>query len=254
VLPGRVTGVPISDRKSDIPIPAKTEGTKAVSNRDAVDAFIADVRSRPAVKPGEARGRLLFAMDATMSREPTWDRALQIQAEMFHETARIGGLDVQLVYFRGFGECRSSKWVSDPTSLAELMTKVGCRGGFTQVGKVMRHIRQEAGRGKINAVVYVGDAFEEDIDQICQAAGEVGLLGVPMFMFLEGSDPGAERAFREIARLTRGAFCRLDEGSAHQLRELLSAVAVYAAGGRKALENFAESRGGNSALLLQQLK
>jgi hypothetical protein len=189
-----------------------------------------------------------------MSREPTWDRALQIQAEMFLETARIGGLDVQLVYFRGFGECRSSKWVSDPTSLAALMTKVGCRGGYTQIGKVMSHILREASRGKINAAVYVGDAFEESIDAICQAAGEVGLVGVPMFMFLEGRNPLAEQAFREIARLTRGAFCHLDEGSAHQLRELLSAVAVYAAGGRKALENYAEGRGGNSALLLQQLK
>jgi hypothetical protein len=242
-------------KKSDIQAPARTDApAAAVSNRDAVDTFLADVRSRPAVQTGGVRGRLLFAMDATMSREPTWDRALQIQAEMFLETARIGGLDVQLVYFRGFGECRSSKWVSDPTSLAALMTKVGCRGGYTQIGKVMSHILREASRGKINAAVYVGDAFEESIDAICQAAGEVGLVGVPMFMFLEGRNPLAEQAFREIARLTRGAFCHLDEGSAHQLRELLSAVAVYAAGGRKALENYAEGRGGNSALLLQQLK
>jgi hypothetical protein len=242
-------------KNSDIQAPARTDAPGAVvSNPDAVDAFLADVRSRPAVQTGGTRGRLMFAMDATMSRQPTWDRALQIQAEMFQETARIGGLDVQLVYFRGFGECRSSKWVSDPTSLAALMTRVGCRGGYTQIGKIMSHIEREASRGKINAAVYVGDAFEENIDEICRAAGEVGLLGVPMFMFLEGRDLTAERAFREIARLTRGAFCHLDEGSAHQLRELLSAVAVYAAGGRKALENYAESRGGNSALLLQQLK
>jgi hypothetical protein len=203
---------------------------------------------------GGVRGRLLFAMDATMSRQPTWDRALQLQSEMFHETARIGGLDVQLVYFRGFGECRSSKWVSEPAALAELMTKVSCRGGYTQIRKVLAHIRQEAAKAKINAVVYVGDAFEENIDQVCQAAGEVGLLGVPMFMFLEGRDPVAERAFQEIARLTRGAFCKFDEGSAHQLRELLSAVAVYAAGGRKALQDYAKDRGGNATLLLQQLK
>ena len=242
-------------KNSDIRSPARTDGPGTVtSNREAIDTFLADVRSRPAVRAGGVRGRLMFAMDATMSRQPTWDRALQIQAEMFQETARIGGLDVQLVYFRGFGECRASKWVSDPTSLAALMTRVGCRGGYTQIGKIMSHIGQEAKRGKINAAVYVGDAFEENIDEICQAAGEVGLVGVPMFMFLEGRDPSAERAFREIARLTRGAFCHLDEGSAHQLRELLSAVAVYAAGGREALENYAEGRGGNSALLLQQLK
>jgi hypothetical protein len=235
------------------PVAAAERGSE-ISKRDEVDAFLADVRSRPLTQSSGPRGRLLFAMDATMSRQPTWDRALQLQAEMFRETARIGGLDVQLIYFRGFGECQSSKWVSNPTALAALMTKVGCRGGYTQIRKILAHIKREQAKGKINAVVYVGDAFEENIDQLCQTAGEIGLLGVPMFMFLEGRDSIAERAFRELARLTSGAFCRFDEGSAHQLRELLSAVAVYAAGGRLALQNYAKDRGGNAALLLEQLK
>src|SRR5262245_63914905 len=104
------------------------------------------------------RVRLIFAMDATMSRRPTWDRALQIQSEMFLETERIGGLDVQLVYFRGFNECRASKWVSEPSALARLMTGVDCRGGNTQIGKVLTHIKAEAAKAKVNAVVYVGDA------------------------------------------------------------------------------------------------
>jgi hypothetical protein len=239
--------------ESKAPVPAVDRGAD-LSRREEIEGFLADVRSRPVTQAAGERGRLLFAMDATMSRQPTWDRALHLQSEMFKETARIGGLDVQLVFFRGFGECRSSKWVSDPTALASLMTKVSCRGGYTQIGKVISHIREEAVKAKINAVVYVGDAFEENIDQICQAAGEVSLLGVPMFMFLEGRDTVAERAFKEIARLTRGAFCRFDEGSAQQLRELLSAVAVYAAGGRKALQDFAKERGGNAHLLLEQLK
>ena len=243
----------VKKTESKTPVPAAERGSD-VSRRDDIDTFLADVRSRPATLPTGERGRLLFAMDATMSRQPTWDRALHLQSEMFTETARIGGLDVQLVFFRGFGECRSSKWVSDPTALAALMTKVSCRGGYTQIGRVMSHIRKEAAKSKINAVVYVGDAFEENIDQVCQAAGEVSLLGAPMFMFLEGQDSMAESAFKEIARLTRGAFCRFDEGSAHQLRELLSAVAVYAAGGHKALQDFAKERGGHAHLLLEQLK
>jgi hypothetical protein len=208
----------------------------------------------PAAKAGEARGRLIFAMDATMSRQPAWDRALQIQAEMFAETARIGGLDVQLVYFRGFGECRASKWVSDPTALGRLMTGMECRGGHTQIGKVLAHIRKEAAQGKVNAVVYVGDCMEENIDELCARAGEIGILGVPMFMFQDGREPIAEQAFREIARLTRGAYCRFDHGSARQLRELLSAVAVYAAGGRQALADLSRGKGGEATLLLEQLK
>jgi hypothetical protein len=206
-----------------------------------------------AAKAGE-RGRLIFAMDATMSRQPTWDKALQIQSEMFAETGRIGGLDVQLVFFRGFGECRASKWVSHPDALARLMTSVDCRGGNTQISKVLAHILREAKLQKVNACVYVGDCMEESADLLCAKAGEVSLLGVPMFMFQEGSDPMAERTFREIARLTRGAWCRFDQSSARQLKELLAAVAVYAAGGRQALADHSRQKGGGSTLLLEQLK
>jgi hypothetical protein len=201
------------------------------------------------------RGRLVFAMDATMSRQPTWDMALALQSDMFRAVKAVGGLDVQLVYFRGAGECRASKWVSDPDDLARLMTTVACHGGYTQIRKVLSHARREAEKKKVNALVYVGDCMEEEIDELCARAGELALLGVPVFLFQEGSDARAERAFRELARLTKGAYCRFDAGSAAQLRELLSAVAVYAAGGRKALEALGRQLTGRSArLLLEQMK
>ena len=179
-----------------------------------------------------------------MSRQPTWDRALQIQGEMFLETERIGGLDVQLVYFRGFNECRASKWVSEPTALARLMTGVDCRGGHTQIGKVLSHIKAEAGKAKVNAVVYVGDAMEENIDRLVRQGGRDRAAGHPDLHV-----PGRQRrlpwpiAYREIARLTRGAYLRLDGNSAQALRDLLSAVAVYAAGGQEgARKPFTEPR------------
>lgn len=229
---------------------------KALSEQDDghISAFLEKVRSlQPAARDG-TRGKLIFAMDATMSRQPSWDRALSIQSEMFAETSRIGGLDVQLVYFRGFDECRASKWVNEPKALAKLMTTVDCRGGHTQIGRVLAHIRKEIGTTKVNAVVYVGDAMEENIDALCQSAGEIGLLGTPIFVFQEGSDGLAGKAFREFAKVSRGAYFKLNEGSAQMLRELLSAVAVYAAGGRPALESHAKNRGGGSNLLLEQLK
>jgi len=224
-----------------------------VAQEENVSAFLAKLRAMPpARKQDGAGGRLVFAMDATMSRQPTWDRALAIQAEMFAETQKIGGLDVQLVYFRGFSECRASKWVSEPEALARLMTTVQCHGGYTQIGRVLKHLRKEAQGVKINAAVYVGDAMEENIDALCKTAGEIGLLGVPLFLFQEGNDAAVETAFRELARLTRGAYFRLDAASAKMLRELLTAVAVYAAGGRTALEDRNSNRG--AALLLQQLR
>jgi hypothetical protein len=219
------------------------------ADRDVAD-FIAKVKSLAPAGAG-GRGRLIFAMDATMSREPTWDMALALQADMFKAVKDVGGLDVQLVFFRGAGECRSSKWVSDPDALARLMTTVSCHGGYTQIGKVLSHARREMERGKVSALVYVGDCMEEDIDDLCARAGGLALLGLPVFLFQEGSDGRAQRAFREIARLTKGAYCRFDAGSARQLRELLSAVAVYAAGGRKALE---AASGRGARVLLEQMK
>ena len=126
---------------------------------------------------------------------------------------------------------------------------VHCRGGQTQIVRVLRHAAAETRGQRVAALVFVGDCMEEDIDRLCQAAGELGLLGVPAFMFHEGPDPVARKAFEEVARLTNGACCPFDAASADQLRDLLAAVAAYAAGGRRALEDFGRRRGGAAALL-----
>jgi hypothetical protein len=214
-----------------------------------VDAFLAAARSlAPAAVDG--RGRLIFALDATMSRQPTWDSALKLQAEMFEEADKVGGLDVQLVYFRGLNECRASRWVSETKGLRDLMTGIACRGGNTQIGKVLTHARKESGKRKVNVLVFVGDAQEEPIDDLAATAGELGLLGVKLFIFQEGRDPTVERGFRELARLSGGAYGRFDPNAAGQLAQLLRAAAVYAAGGLKALQK----SGAGSRLLIEQLR
>jgi hypothetical protein len=235
--------------QSKTPVKKETGAVDASRSSGAeIDTFLAKVKT---MTPGlSGRGRLIFAMDATMSRQPAWDLALKLQADMFRAVKEVGGLDVQLVYFRGLSETRASKWVGDPEALARLMSSVACQGGFTQIRKVLSHARREAEKTKVNAIVYVGDCMEEDIDALCAGAGALGLLGVPMFIFQEGHEQKAMRAFKEIARLTRGAYCPFDAGSATQLRELLAAVAVYATGGRKALE---ASKSGAAVRLLEQL-
>jgi hypothetical protein len=224
------------------------------SNRAEINAFLERVKGLPpTVEPGR-RGRLVFALDATMSRQPLWDTACRLQADMFHEAAAIGGLDVQLVYYRGLGECRASRWVSQAERLGALMERIECRGGHTQIGRILAHVRGETQSGKVQALVFVGDAMEEKLDDLCESAGALGLLGVPALMFQEGSDPIAERAFREIARLTRGAYCRFDPGAAHQLAELLRAAAAFAAGGMRALADLSACRDAGARKLLSQLR
>jgi len=199
------------------------------------------------------QARLIFALDATMSRQPTWDQACHLQADMFREAAAVGGLDLQLVYYRGLAECRASAWIAEPKRFGELMSRIDCRGGQTQIAKILAHAWRENDRRKVAGLVFVGDAMEETLDRVCADAGELALRGVPVFMFQEGYDPVCERAFREIARLTRGAYCRFEPGAAHELGQLLRAVAAYAAGGMKALAALqARSRGANK--LIAQMK
>ena len=197
-----------------------------------IDAFLE--KAARTARPGGG-GRLIFALDATASREPTWDRASHLQAEMFQTAAALGGLEVQLVFYRGFRECKASGWVKNAGDLLKRMLQIRCYGGLTQIGRVLTHAAKETNRRKVDALVFVGDAFEEDIDRVSHEAGKLGMLGTPAFLFQEGGDPLATRGFNEIARLTGGACCRFDTGSAEQLRALLRAVAAFAAGGRAAL-------------------
>jgi hypothetical protein len=219
-----------------------------VSAKDEINRFLAAVKS---TDPGAVRGRLVFALDATMSRQPTWDRAVHLQAEMFEETARVGGLDVQLVYFRGLGECRASRFVRDARSLADLMSRISCRGGRTQIERVLTHTVGEARERRVAALVYVGDAMEEPVDLLVSRAGELALLGTKAFLFQEGTDAAATAAFREVARVTGGAHVHLDSASASTLGRLLRAVAAYAAGGMTALEDFGRGDAAGRALLTQ---
>ena len=224
----------MSDKKTPVPV---ERGSKTPEKRSApseIDAFLRQAKAVAATRA--AGGRLILALDATMSRQPTWDMACALQAEMFDAVGKAGSLGVQLVYFRGLGECRASKFVSDTAELKRLMTDISCRGGHTQIGKVLGHALKETAAGKVDALVFIGDAMEEQLDDLAAKAGNLGLRGVPVFVFQEGRDPIAERAFKEIARLSKGAWFRFDRNSAATLAKLLSAVAVFATGGLKALE------------------
>lgn len=225
----------MSDKKAPVETGRNAGVSRPRSEAGAVEAFVRQARALAQARR-EGGGRLILALDATMSRQPTWDLACEIQAEMFDAVGRTNRLDVQLVYYRGFGECAASRFVSDTGALKRLMTKIDCRGGRTQIGKVLSHALKENARGKVNALVFIGDAMEENVDELASRAGELGLKGVPVFLFQEGRDPAATTAFQEIARLSRGAWFRFDRGSADTLARLLGSVAVYAAGGVPALE------------------
>ncbi|HJW41608.1 MAG TPA: hypothetical protein VJ476_10315 [Rhizomicrobium sp.] len=212
------------------------------SSAHDIDAFLDRAAKLPAL--AQAKGRLIFAIDATMSRQPTWNHATDIQSDMFAVAEGIGGLAVQLVYFRGRGEFHASDWTASATVLANRMRDVTTRSGSTQLCRVLEHAGTEASRAKVGALVYVGDAFEEDPDAAAAQAAKLALLGVPAFLFHEGDDPRAGAVFRDLARLTNGVYARFDSGAARQLRDLLMAAAIYATGGAVALREHARKKGG----------
>jgi hypothetical protein len=230
---------PVKQKPTNAPVAMPAGKPRPASD---IDTFQARVRAMQIAKREQAtKGRLIFALDATASRQPTWDAAAQRQFEMFRE---VRNLEVQLVYYRGSDECKASGWAASGEKLGRLMGGIMCRAGTTQIGEVLTHCCEQSRKQKVEAVVFVGDAFEENIDLLAATADELGRLGTKVFMFQEfheGNDAyakaaaNAEAAFREIARMTHGAYCRFDAGAPGHLAELLRAVAAYVGGGVKAL-------------------
>lgn len=222
------------------------------SSSGEIDKFL--TRSKDLVERGPADGRLIFAIDATASRQPTWDRACQLQGEMFLATHTKARLSVQLCYFRGFNDFRTSTWLQDEAALLHQMNRVRCEGGYTQILRVLEHALAENAKQAVQAIVLIGDACEENHDLIAGKAGELGIAGIPLFMFQEGHDRKTEHLFRHMAKLTRGAWARFDHRSARELAELLGAVARYATGGKESLLQYGAGGSSGVKLLLEQLK
>jgi hypothetical protein len=189
---------------------------------------IAAVRQQMERQKYEARHtpRMIFAMDATGSREPAWEMAGKLHREM---GAALGSLTLQLVFFGGT-ECKASGWVMGGQRLAMLMTKVRCATGYTQIARVLQHVLTESREHTIRALVYVGDCCEESGEELFGLAEQLKRRKIPIFVFHEGTDSVAEPIFRRLAQITDGIYASFDAGSAEQLGKLLAGAADYAAG------------------------
>ena len=194
--------------------------------------------------------RIMFALDATASRQPTWDMACALHAELFLAAKDIGEVAVQLLFYRGLGELKKSPWVASRQRLLELMQKVSCAGGMTQIGRLLRESAREAGKHRIKALIFVGDCFEESEDEVLAVAGKLRLLNLPVILLQEGNHPEATSAFSKIAKLSGGAHLPFASGSAEHLRRLLGAAVSFAVGGRARL---AQQDSSTARALLSQL-
>lgn len=222
------------------------------SDSKSIDQFIHQVRKLP--RSGGVEGRLIFALDATASREATWDEARRLQSELFLATRDLGGLSIQLCYYRGFGEFKATDFVSQTNQLLHLMNGVSCLGGRTQISRVLAHAKKETRAKAVKAVVFIGDCCEEPVDELCHTAGELGMLKTPVFMFHEGSDAHARAVFQQVSKLSGGAYASFDSHSPQILKELLAAVAVYVSGGARALQDYSSRSSADVKRLIQQIR
>src|ERR1700722_3672637 len=149
---------------------------RAQAGPSAVDKFLEKATGR-----SQGVGRIVFAIDATASRGPTWDMARGLTGDMIREATSVGRLELQLVFFRGGSdsreECVASDWISDPTRFAQIIAKVECRAGYTQITRALAHGRRETTKDKVNAMVLIGDAcepVEDTMDSVSVEAAELG--------------------------------------------------------------------------------
>lgn len=203
-------------------------------------------------------GRIIFAMDATGSRSHAWEAVSRIHRDMFSAIDTLGELEIKLIYFRGASECRASPWLKDQPTLLRLLGKVACEPGETQIERVLNHVSAENDKSPVHAVIFIGDSCEEPFSGIETKSEILGAKKVPLFVFhdtsgkgnlLYGRNPETEKLFRHMAKSSNGAYMMLDTSSSKILSNVLQAVAIFATGGRRALEDYSKKKGVDESVL-----
>jgi hypothetical protein len=188
-----------------------------------------------ALRPRAGRPRLVFAIDATASRQPAWEAARTTTDALFQ--ALPGQLDVALAVHGGSRVKLFTEFVSEPAALRDQASSVRCEAGMTRLVEIMERCRDAS---DVKVLVYIGDVFEEGLEEAEQAATALRLRGTRVIVLHDRAqalqlDASAE-AFQRIAQFTQGAVLPFDPSAVTALRALLEAVATLAVGGIKLLQ------------------
>jgi hypothetical protein len=193
------------------------------------------------------RPRLIFAVDATASREPAWAAARLVTDALFK--ALPGELDVALAVHGGSRVRIFTDFTNNPAALRDQAAGVVCQAGMTRLLPILEGSVKRTG---IRVVVYIGDVFEESVTHGRRLADTMGQRGTKLIVLHDTADPAARRdaeIFWDLAKRTNGCVLPFDANASGRLRDLLSAVAVYAVGGEKLLRERQHALPGAVALL-----
>ena len=173
----------------------------------------------PSGNPALPCARVIYAIDATASREHAWSIARDLQAGMFIEAGSAGILNLQLVYFQGT-ICRASKWASRGEELARWMGTIQCEAGLTQIERILRHALREHEKAAVQGITFIGDAMEEDLGVLGALADQLGAASVPLHMCQEGNDAVVRSAFRLLALKTGGTYSAFNPAVPQTIKRL----------------------------------
>jgi hypothetical protein len=228
----------------------RTMATTAVTAARSTTPALLSVLSHaePPVETGTpVRPRLVFAVDATASREPAWAAARQVTDALVK--ALPGALDVALAVHGGSRVHTFTAFTNDAKTLRDRAAGVACEAGMTRLLPILAASLK---RPAVRVVVYIGDVFEESVVQGRRLADEMGGKGIKLIVLHDTADASARRdveVFWDLAKRTGGCVLPFDASASGRLRDLLSAVAVYAVGGEKLLRERRHDLPGAVALL-----
>ena len=219
--------------------------------RELMAAMLDD--PKPVLGKGEPP-RVILAL--ANYRRSIWDQAKVLQADMFREAAGIG-LEMKFAYYGpevagGVRNCRiTARWISDADDMAAVMGRAECVCGcYIHISRVLEQALKETQERSVQAIVIIGDAFHDDLDEAAILAMKLRRAGTKVFMFQEGYNPVTEHSFKFLAEVSGGAYFQFEASTQQRLAEMLKAVSHFATGGKEALE----AKGGEAAtLLLEQI-
>jgi hypothetical protein len=226
---GRLTAAPVGDRRALLAalfrpgspaVAGVARGTVAapVERRSLAGAAVAPPR-----KP-----RLVFAIDATASRDRAWEAAKQVTDCIFR--AAPGGIEVALAVHSGGKLARFSPFHPHVDNIRDEAAGVACVAGPTRMLDIMEETLRRTG---VKALVYIGDCFEEDMERGLAVAERLGLRGIKLVVLHDTTTggTGSGGAFRMMAARAGGLVLPFDMSSLDRLADALSAVGAYVAGG-----------------------
>lgn len=208
------------------------------------------------LKHGGGKGRLIFALDLTGSREHSLKQARIATAAMFDTIKALGAVAIKLVYYRG-SEIKATHWQNDPAVLAHSMRRLSCETGYTQIARMLRLALDE--HEPVCGVVFVGDHCEDDPGELRDLAQALGRKSCRCFVFHECADHDdrsieAKPIFKAMASLSGGVYVEFKPDSGAVLREMLGNVGALAAAGVEGVKRVALPQTPEARQLQTQLR